>query len=70
MISRLKISALTLKEALLTIDYKLLDQDRIDMIYNAVPEKEEQEIFAHYIPEDINNVAVPDLYFMDLSSVP
>lgn len=40
------------------------------MIFNAVPEKEEQEIFAHYIPEDLNNVAVPDLYFMDLSSVP
>lgn len=40
------------------------------MVINAVPDKDEQELFLHYQPEDISNVAVPDLFFMDLSSVP
>jgi len=40
-ISRLKMSALTLKEALLNINYSILIEDKISMIFNAVPEKEE-----------------------------
>lgn len=69
-ISRLKMSALTLKEALLIIDYDVITEEKVDMLINAVPEKEEQEIFLHYQPEDTSLVAIPDLFFMDLSHVP
>lgn len=41
-------SALTLKEALLIIDYDVITEEKVDMLINAVPEKEEQEIFLHY----------------------
>lgn len=34
-------SSLKLKEALLNIDYDVLNEDKIGMIINAVPEKEE-----------------------------
>ncbi|CAD8146639.1 unnamed protein product [Paramecium pentaurelia] len=69
-ISRLKISSLTLREAFLKIDTNILTEEKIAMIINAVPEKEEQEMFLHFNPQDLSSVATPDLYFMDLSTVP
>ncbi|CAD8139672.1 unnamed protein product [Paramecium octaurelia] len=69
-ISRLKISSLTLREAFLKIDTSILTEEKIAMIINAVPEKEEQEVFLHFNPPDLSSIATPDLYFMDLSTVP
>jgi hypothetical protein len=48
----------------------VLALEKLEMLVNACPEKEEVEQFLNYHPENIDIVAAPDLFFMDVCVVP
>lgn len=65
-LSRLKVSYVAIREALLILDFKILTQDKIEMIKNAAPEGNEIDLFEQHPPEDISNLAMPDLFFLEI----
>lgn len=65
-LSRLKMSFIAVKEALLMVDFAVLTLDKIEMLRNAAPEALEIDLFVHHPPEDLSNLAIPDLFYMDI----
>lgn len=44
-LSRLKVSYVSVREALYVLDFKVLTQDKIEMLKNAAPETAEVDLF-------------------------
>lgn len=65
-LSRLKVSAVAVKEALLQIDFEFLNQDRIELVKNAGPEKDEVDLYLNNPLEDPTNSAAPDLFYAEI----
>jgi hypothetical protein len=65
-LSRLKLSSIQIKNALLTIDFEIISNDRQEMLLNTAPNSDELEIFTLNPPEDTSLIAPPDLYFYDI----
>lgn len=65
-LSRLKVSAVAVKEALLQIDFDFLNQDRIELVKNAGPEKDEVDLYLNNPLEDPTNSAAPDLFYAEI----
>jgi hypothetical protein len=59
-ITRLKISFTAISAALFSIDYSVVSSDKVEMLLNSAPEKEEVEMFLSHPPEDLSNAALPD----------
>jgi len=69
-LSRIKVSASSVKEALFVIDFNFMTPDRTEMMKNAAPEKEEIDLYLNHPIEDPQNTANPDLFYYEICQVP
>ena len=63
-------SGSALREALLKIDYSILNLSLIEVVKNAAPTNEEIEQFINFHPTNFNELALPDLLYLEICNVP
>jgi diaphanous 1 len=52
------------------MDMDALTVEKVEMLFNAAPEKDEIQMFLEHPPEDLSCIALPDQFFLEMSSVP
>lgn len=65
-LSRLKVSGVAVRQALMSIDLTFLSIEKIELLKNASPLKEEVDLYLGFPLEDPNNYAITDLFFSEI----
>jgi diaphanous 1 len=65
-LSRIKVSGVSVKEALFAIDFTFLTVERTEVLKNAAPEKDEIDLFVGHPIEEPSMAAAPDLYYAEI----